>query len=213
MHDEDTKEVYFKYGKLLGISSSKKDYMFTFAANPEPIEFIFEKNSQDLYKYGNILKGRLLDCIRYQEEDNDKLMVEINKKVTKKKFIMQVAGACIPLVVSQPLAYHLFAKTLGWAIDFSGFASCVVAIINALVVSAITENVEPKPSRYDRFRMKYVGDRYRELAKFLNQLNYALRPNENVKVERKRFTLSDRQVLQYDYDEELEKERNNQPMR
>ena len=126
---------------------------------------------------------------------------------------MQVAGACIPLVVSQPLAYHLFAKTLGWAIDFSGFASCVVAIINALVVSAITESVEPKPSRYDRFRMKYVGDRYRELAKFLNQLNYALRPNENVKVERKRFTLSDRQVLQYDYDEELEKERNNQPMR
>ena len=213
MHDEDTKEVYFKYGELLSISSSKKDYMFTFAANPEPIEFIFENNSQDLYKYGNILKGRLLDYIKHQEEDNDKLMVEINKKVTRKKLFLQLSIATIIAIASQQFVFSFCTKTLGWATDFSGFLSFTALALNMGITVYAARNIKPKPSRYDRFRMKYVGDRYRELAKFLNQLNYALRPNENVKVERKRFTLSDRQVLQYDYDEELEKERNNQPMR
>ena len=213
MHDEDTKEVYFEYGKLLSISSSKKDYMFTFAANPEPIEFIFEKNSQDLYKYGNILKKRLLDYIKYQEENNDKLMVEVNKKVSKKKFFLQLSIAAIVATVSQQFVFSFCTKTLGWATDFSGLLSFTALALNMGITAYAARNIKPKPSRYDRFRMKNVGDRYRELAKFLNQLNYALRPNENVKVERKRFTLSDRQVLQYDYDEELEKERNNQPMR
>lgn len=213
MHNEETKEVYFKYGQLLSISSSKKDYMFTFAANPEPIEFIFEKNSQDLYKYGNILKGRLLDYIKHQEEDNDKLMVEINKKVTKKKLFLQLSIASVIAIVSQQFVFSFCTKTLGWATDFSGFLSFTALALNMGITTCAARNIKPKPSRYDRFRMKYVNDKYRELAKFLNQLNYALRPNDNVKVERKRFTLSDRQVLQYDYDEELEKEKNNQPMR